>query len=127
MHDPVRGSKTRLTFDPALDLTPVWSPDGRQIVLSSNRTNTFHLYRKNSDGSDEDMGGSEIAQLNPMDWSRDGRYLVVRKSNELSSFDFQDHSFKPLIQGNYVVRGAQFSPDGHWVAYGSNESGRMEI
>jgi len=128
VHDPARDSTTRLTFDPALDMTPVWSPDGKQIVFSSNRSLNFGLYIKNADGSgsDEEIADSGGDPFNAMSWSRDGKYILARKNNELWSLTWPERVLKPLIRG-WVVRSAQFSPDGRWVAYSSNESGSMEV
>ena len=120
---------TRLTFDPALDMTPVWSPDGKQLVISSNRSLLFRLYLKNADGSgsDEEIAAGGSSQFNPLDWSRDGKYILLRKANQLWYLAWANRVAKPLSQSNSVVRGAQFSPDGRWVAYASNESGSMEV
>jgi len=63
----------------------------------------------------------------PVNWSRDGKYVLLRKTGELWYMAWPFRDSKPLIQGASVVRGAQFSPDGRWIAYGSNESGNMEI
>jgi Tol biopolymer transport system component len=127
--DPARGTTTRLTFDPALDTTPTWSPDGKQVVMSSNRSLNFRLYVKNADGSgsDEEIASAGGSALNPLDWSRDGKYILARTGNELWYLTRPEHALKPLIETKLVVRGAQFSPDRRWVAYSSNESGSMEV
>jgi serine/threonine protein kinase len=129
VQDPARDSITRLTFDPALDMTPVWSPDSKQIVISSNRSLNFRLYVKNGDGSgsEQEIADSGGTQFNALAWSRDGKYILIRRTNELWYLDWRDRAVKPFIQAKWVVRGAQFSPDGRWVAYASNESGRMEV
>jgi len=129
VHDPARDSTTRLTFDPALDMTPVWSPDGKQIVISSNRSLNFRLYLKNADGSgsDEEIADGGGAQFNALSWSRNGKYILIRKASELWYLTWPERVAKQLIQAKGVVRGAQFSPDGRWMAYASNETGRMEI
>ena len=128
VQDPARDATIRLTFDPALDMTPVWSPDGKQIVFSSNRSLNFGLYIKNADGSgsDEEIADSGGDPFNAMSWSHDGKYILARKNNELWSLTWPERVLKPLIRG-WVVRSAQFSPDGRWVAYSSNESGSMEV
>jgi serine/threonine protein kinase len=129
VQDPARDATTRLTFDPALDMTPAWSPDGKQIVFSSNRSLNFRLYLKNADGSgsDEEIAEAGGNPFNAMSWSRDGKYILARKNNELWSLTWPERVLKPLIQAKWVVRSAQFSPDGRWVAYSSNESGSMEV
>jgi eukaryotic-like serine/threonine-protein kinase len=129
VHEPARGGTTRLTFDPALDQGPVWSPDGKQVLFSSNRTLNFRLYVKNADGSGSDQEVADLGAtlLNPWDWSHDGKYLLIRKESELWYFSFAEHLAKPLVQGKGTVRNAQFSPDGRWMAYASNETGSMEI
>jgi eukaryotic-like serine/threonine-protein kinase len=129
VHEPARDATTRLTFDPALDQGPVWSPDGKQILYSSNRTLNFRLYVKNADGSGSEQEVADLGAslLNPWDWSRDGKYLLVRKESELWYFSLKEHLAKPLLQGKGTVRNAQFSPDGRWMAYASNETGSMEI
>ena len=130
VHEPVRGTATRLTFDPSLDEAPIWSPDGKQILFTSNRKQLgFHFYLKNSDGSSfeeeaADFGPGLLA--NAWDWSRDGKYVLIRKGIELWYFSWSDRVAKPLLQAKWTVRNAQFSPDGRWVAYASNETGRME-
>jgi serine/threonine protein kinase len=128
VQDPARNASTRLTFDPALDTTPAWSPDGKQLVLSSNRSLDFRLYVKNADGSgtEQEIAEAGKSAFNSLDWSHDGKYILVRRSNELWYLTLADHTQKPLVQG-WVVRGAQFSPDDKWVAYTSNESGSTEI
>ncbi len=128
VQDPTHDTATRLTFDPALDTTPSWSPDGKQLVFSSNRSLDFRLYIKNADGSGAEQ---EIAQagadaFNSLAWSPDGKTILTRRHNELWYFTLSERTLKPLIQG-WVVKGAQFSPDGRWVAYASNESGSMEV
>ena len=127
--DPARGATTRLTFDPALDSTPVWSPDGKQLLISSNRSLNFRFYLKNADGSgsDEEIAEAGNDSFNSVDWSRDGKYVLARRNNALWYLTLPERVLKPFIQAKWVVKGAQFSPDGRWVAYSSNESGSMEI
>jgi serine/threonine protein kinase len=130
VHQQAQGETTRLTFDPSLHQTPIWSPDGRQILFSSNRRTGVLLYLKNADGSGSeeevaDLGAASVG--NPWDWSRDGRYVLVRKAIELWYLSWPERVPKPLLQAKWTVRNAQFSPDGRWVAYASNETGSMEI
>jgi Tol biopolymer transport system component len=128
--EPARGATTRLTFDPSVHQTPIWSPDGKQVLFSANRRLGMRLYLKNADGSGSE---EEVADLgaglpvNAWDWSRDGKYVLVRKGNELWYLSWPERVAKPLLQAKWTVRNAQFSPDGRWMAYASNETGSMEI
>jgi Tol biopolymer transport system component len=129
VHELSRGTVTRLTFDPALDQTPVWSADSQKVLFSSNRGGTFALYLKNADGSGSeqqlvDYGG---ALANAWDWSHDGKYVLVRKGSELAYLSWPERTTTALFQAKWTVRGAQFSPDGRWIAYASNETGNMEV
>ena len=75
--DVARGVGSRLTFDPALEEFPVWSPDGSSLIFSSNRDGVGDVYRRNltKGGSDELLWKSALWK-SPQDWSPDGRYLV---------------------------------------------------
>jgi len=128
--EPARGTTTRMTFDPSAHWTPIWSPDGRQILFSDTRKLGNQLYLRNADGSGSEEEVADLAaglQVNPWDWSRDGKYALVRKANELWYFSWPERVAKPLLQAKWTVRNAQFSPDGRWMAYASNETGSMEI
>jgi Tol biopolymer transport system component len=132
IHEPARGARTRLTFDPSSNVTPTWSPDGRQILFSSNRgLSSGGLYLKNVDGSgpEEEVADTGAVALlaNVWDWSRDGKYILFAKGNELWSLSRPERLAKPLLQAKWTVRNAQFSPDGRWIAYASNETGGWEI
>jgi Tol biopolymer transport system component len=125
---------TRFTFDPSLDRFPIWSPDGSRIVFDSNRKGRRDLYVKPSNGAGNEEPLLETAQdTAPDDWSRDGRFLLYHSSDPQTSWDLwvlpMQGDRKPFVflKTNFDERRAQFSPDGHWVAYTSNESGRYEI
>jgi Tol biopolymer transport system component len=128
--EPARDTATRLTFDPSLHQTPLWSPDGRQILFGWNRMLGWHVYLKNADGSGSE---EEVANFGAgssataWDWSRDGKYMLVTNGTELWYLSWPARVAKPLLQGKWTVRNAQFSPDGRWMAYASNETGTMEI
>jgi Tol biopolymer transport system component len=127
IHEPARGTIARLTFDPSAHQTPVWSPDGKQILYSANRisANRRHmgnqLYLKNADGSstEEEVTDLDAVQLNAWDWSRDGKYVLFRRGNELWYLSWPERAPKPLLQAKWTVQNAQFSPDGRWMAYAS--------
>ena len=131
IREPLRGATARLTFDPSLDQDPIWSPDGKKILFTSNRNQLgFHLYLKNVDGSGSEEKVADFGpglQVNPWDWSRDAKYILFRKANELWYLTWPERVAKPLLQEKWTARNAQFSPDGRWVAYASNETGNMEI
>ncbi len=128
--EPDRVAPTRLTFDPSGHQAPIWNPDGKQILFSWNLKLGAQLYLKNADGSGSaeevaDLGAG--LQANTWDWSRDGKYVLVRKGNELWYLSWPERVAKPLLQAKWTVLNAQFSPDGRWIAYASNETGTMEI
>ncbi len=134
--DLVRGSSTRLTFVPAADTSSLFSPDGSQIVFSSNRAGQFDVYRKASSGAGNDellMNGSS-GRPYADSWSRDGKYLLYEKNGTVKTkIDLWvlpmlgDPTPFPYLQSAFVESHAQFSPDGRWVAYVSDESGRAEV
>ena len=129
----LQSGDNRFTFDPAVDFSGIWSPDGNHIAFCSNRNGAYDLYQKNVSGA----GGEELLlatpeQKAPTDWSADGRYLLYRSLDPKTSFDIwalsmSDRKSFPVVKTEHEERDAQFSPDGKWIAYQSNESGRFEI
>jgi Tol biopolymer transport system component len=132
--DVARGIPTRFTFDAAPDLRPVWSPDGTHIAFQSPRKGVVNLYWKLSSGagSDELLLESDQEKV-ANDWSSDGRFLLFSNSDPQTSSDlwvlpfFGDKKPFPFLKTPFEERNGQFSPDGKWIAYQSNESGRFEI
>jgi serine/threonine protein kinase/Tol biopolymer transport system component len=130
-----RGGSTRFTFDAAVDAFPLWSPDGTQIVFSSARAGSPKLYLKPSNGAP----GSERLLLEqapafPEDWSRDGRFLLYMVLDPKTGLDLwtvdmteKQRTPRPLVNTSSEERNGQFSPDGHWLAYQTHESGRPEV
>ncbi len=128
----VSGAASRLTFDPAIDISPVWSPDGSRIVWASNRKEAYHLYQKAASGAGQEEPLFNVSGL-PTDWSRDGHFIIYRHSTSQTKSDVWvlplDGAKQPFsfLQTEADEGGAQLSPDGRWLAYFSNESGNYEV
>jgi len=121
-------SAKRLTFDPGIDSVPIWSPDTTRLVFSSNRQIYFGLYVKNSDGATDEKSIVQDETGNfPSDWSRDGKYILYCRGPDVGLLTFPELKSSLFLKAPSVLRNAQFSPDGKWVAYASNESGKWEI
>jgi Tol biopolymer transport system component len=127
------GISSRFTFDPSLNLSPVWSPDGTRVAFASNRTGTSDIYEKASSGAgkEELLLHSDLTKL-PTDWSPDGRFLLYTQTGGKTNQDIWVLSLPekkpaPFLQTEFVERDGSFSPDGKWIAYTSDESGREEI
>jgi serine/threonine protein kinase len=121
-------SAKRLTFDPSLDSLPIWSPDGSRTVFASNRELKFDLYVKDSNGAQEEkIIPQDGPDRFPTDWSRDGKYLIYGRGPDLWFLTFPDFHATQFLKASSTLKSSRFSPDGKWVAYSSNESGRWEI
>ncbi len=132
--DLSRGVSTRFTFDPALDFSHTWSPDGERLVFSSAREGPFDLYLKPASGA----GEAELLLRSdnnkaPRDWSPDGRLILYQEQYPETGWDLWvlplEGEQKPVLylQTGFDETLGQFSPDGRWVAYNSDESGRIEV
>jgi serine/threonine protein kinase len=131
-----RGVLSRSTFDAGNDIFPVWSPDGGRIVFASDRQGAFaDLYEKPASGEEkaERLLLATPQSKYPTDWSPDGRFVLYRATDTKTGQDVWavplvgDRKPSPVFQTTFDERDGQFSPDGQWVAYESNESGRSEI
>lgn len=137
IYDLLRGTKTRLTFGPAVQRYPIWSPDGKTIFFGSQRRGGMHMYTKASDG-----GGPEQALLEgddafeyPESVSPDQRFLVYmrvatdkRTATDIYALPLSgDRKPFPIVQNAFNNMQPRISPDGKWMAYSSNESGRYEV
>jgi len=133
--DLVRGDYTRLTTHSATDGYPVWSPDGRQLVFETRRNGTFDLFiRSSSGGGEEEPVLVSSDHLIPLDWSSSGFLLYRRDDDSFIGSDLlalpmngSDNMPLSVATTPFEERTGAFSPDGHLVAYETNESGRFEI
>jgi serine/threonine protein kinase/Tol biopolymer transport system component len=135
-----RRTLTRLTFDPGLDRYPVWTPDGRRIAFSSQRGGAPNLFWQAADGTGaaERLAESSRIQL-PHSIAADGAWLVFEELGSSAgigtptSVDVTllalagERQAKPLIATMFQERNGDLSADGRWLAYDSNESGRIEV
>ena len=134
LFDLARGIPSRFTTDPAGDTNALWSPDGGRIVFSSTREGVRNLYQKIAGG-----GGNEEVLLKSSedkvanDWSANGQFIVYQTSNPKTKWDlwvlpmFGDRQPFPFLQTEFNEQQAQFSPDGKWIIYTSDESGAPEV
>ncbi len=134
IHDIQRNSDTRLTFDKASEIVPNWSPDGRKIYFSSNRTGVYCIYEKNSNGTGEEqlIYGSKLASY-VTSISRDGQKLLLSinaqgpQKWDIGIYDLTEKKYDPLLTSQFNEWIGGFSPDGKWFCYQSDETGKYEI
>jgi Tol biopolymer transport system component len=134
IYDVSRGLRTRFTFDPNMDWFPVWSPDGRSIAFASNRSGTNDIWVKEVGGASNERPLLEDPDndVGPMSWSRDGRWIVMIRIDPDNNSDIWA---LPTDGGDPVALAASsfdestpaLSPDGRWLAYASDESGKSEV
>jgi dipeptidyl aminopeptidase/acylaminoacyl peptidase len=135
VRDLRRGVAMRLTSDPKDDAWPTWSPDGSRIWFTSNRAGVFSLMQKSSSGTgaEELLYSKEGTNLGPDDASADGRWIALGMFPLGAPPDIfvmptqGPREPKPFLTERAVERTPAFSPDGRWVAYMSNETGKSEI
>lgn len=133
--DLTRGTASRLTFDPADDLNPTWSPDGSRIAFSSDRKGARNIYQKLAAGTGEEELLFESPERKSMeDWSADGRFLLYNVGGASKTRDdlwvlplTGDRKPSPLVMTPFNDSQGQISPDGRWLAYRSAESGKYEV
>ncbi|MBI4265379.1 MAG: PD40 domain-containing protein [Acidobacteria bacterium] len=133
--DTTRGLLRRLTADPAgLAGAPSWSPDGAYVGYDSNRRGIRDLFRRPfSEGAAEELLLETQENKNVSDWSLDGRFILYINWSSTMARDVWalplDDARKPVsvVQTPADETGARFSPDGRWISYSSNETGRSEI
>jgi hypothetical protein len=132
--DVGRGVPSRFTFDAGIDFSPVWSPDGSHVVFSSNRNGVYDLFEKPASGvTDEHPLLVTREDKAPLDWSGDGGFLLYSTQDAKNGSDLWalpligERRPIPVAQTSFDEIEGQFSPDGRWLAFASNESGRYEI
>jgi len=132
LYDFSRGTFTRLTFEGDDNYAPAWTPDGKRIGFRSNKEGPLNIFWQLADGS----GGRERLTTSnypdtPDSWSPDGQLLAFEErkvpANDIWVLNMKDRKARPFLHSSAIVSGSSFSPDGHWLAYVSGESGRFEI
>ena len=129
--DLARDLPTRVTFDPSIDVTPIWSPDGRRLAYFSIQRRGVFQRAANGAGPEELL--FEMTSVGNHDWSRDGRFIFFTRLDEQTGRDVWVAPLTgsgkpyPLLNTGFDEWRPQLSPDGRWLAYQSNESGRLEI
>jgi Tol biopolymer transport system component len=143
--DVARGVVSRITINPAPDRLPIWSPDGLRIlwsrrILSSGPSGNMDLYIKAASGTGQDekfiTTGATLGW--PNDWSRDGKFVLYQRQADKTGFDLwvepqgagaagEPQKSFPYLASPFNEGYGVFSPDGHWIAYESDESGRPEV
>ena len=134
--DVARGALTRQTFEAGEDETSTWMPDGKTLVYASSRQDKPRtVFRRRADGAGAEESlwtGTQHVHVETV--TADGRALILAVSEvngsppDLALLPLDgDHALKPLLQSKFGEAGARLSPDGRWLAYFSNETGRDEV
>jgi len=131
VYDLPGGSRTRLTFE-ADNQHPVWSPDGRQILFESNRVPPYNVYVISADGTGEPRQITHRSRsVYGACWS--GRIVAFETKVPTTGFDIwmmdieDEKTARPFLNSRFDERSPSLSPDGRWIAYITDESGRSEV
>jgi Tol biopolymer transport system component len=140
--DIARHVETRFTSDPGNDVAPIWSPDGSHVVFRSDRAGGNFPFWKPSNGSqaERQLGPGFDVQFTT-DWSRDGKFIIGQTNSVAGLYDVLTLAVNggsvvqaargagpvPFADSEFAEGDSMFSPDGRWVAYASDASGRMEV
>jgi Tol biopolymer transport system component len=131
----LRGLPERFTTSASDEFAPIWSPRGERLVYSGVREGSVELYEKREDGSEHklDTGAAGIGKF-AASWSPDGGAIlyvgggrIIAKSDLMLLPLEGDRRPKPYLDSEFVETQGRFSPDGRWVAYASNQTGRLEV
>jgi Tol biopolymer transport system component len=133
LHDFERGTRARITSGEGTEYTPAWSHDDRTVYFTTHELPQFYLYRQ-----DVLAGGSASRLTERSDWfavtdvSPDGAFLLLqtrtpRGDHDLLRFNTASQAAEPLVQTRFSEAQARMSPDGRWLAYVSDETGRYEV
>ena len=134
VYDLARDASSRFTFSSASDFYPIWTPNGERIVWTSDREGPLDIFWKLADGTGqvEQLTTSENNQV-PFSWSADGQTLVMNELRPETAIDTGvlsmdgDPTIKWLLEGDSNEGWPDISPDGRWMAYQTDESGRYEV
>jgi eukaryotic-like serine/threonine-protein kinase len=129
--DVGRGTFSRLTFHPAVGYSAAWSPDGNRLAVASLGTKV-QIIPANGSGTPVTVSNDQVAMIR--DWSPDGHTILVQQQNSSTGMDVvslpvseKPESLTPVLNSQFDEILPRLSPDGHWLAYVSNESGRGEV
>ena len=128
------GERSRMTFSPSNDSNPRWSPEGTRIIYNSNRTGSYKLYLRDAGGGGNDqlLYQSKNWCISE-DWSPNGEYIIFSEVDPNTKYDLwilplnEPNKAFPFVKTDANESNAKFSPDGKWIAYSSDESGRPEV
>jgi serine/threonine protein kinase/Tol biopolymer transport system component len=131
--DLTRGSWDRL-ISGGINWAPVWSSDGERLAFGSNRNGPINTFWTPIDrGSPPEQLTKAETWTSPLSWSPDGRTLLIEQQLAATGFDVLllsrdgERALRPFLHTTANETDARFSPDGRWIAYGSDESGRNEV
>ena len=143
VYDLERRVKTRLTTSPETDHNPVWSPDGSRVVFDSHRqgpdpqsASDAGLYERPANGATAEqpmLDRERGVQHSPRDWSADGKTLVFAKQGQNGRWNLWGFPLTgerkpfPYRTSEFNENEAALSPNGQFLAFTSNESGRNEV
>jgi Tol biopolymer transport system component len=139
--DLARDVSSRLTFTQEAESSPIWSPDGSRVAFASLRGGRWGIYQKSAAGTGSEERLLEQPELTGLQtpyanhWSPDGKRILFFFNKVASPGDTDlwllplsgDRKPEVYLQSEFYENEAQFSPDGRWVAYASNETGRYEV
>jgi eukaryotic-like serine/threonine-protein kinase len=135
LYDLARGTLTRLTFAGNFDLNPAWTPDGKRIAFTSNKEGPQNIFWQLADGSgglERLTSGESSNNYVPASWTPDGQLMAFLEINPTTGLDIWvlrigDRKVQPFLRTPFNEGAPRFSPDGRWLAYVSDESGRIEV
>ena len=133
IYDMARGALTRFAFEGSINDSPVWSPDGTHIAVRSDRAGVNRVFWQRADGSGgaEQLTDGNVGEL-PRSFSPDGQVLAYQEVNpetrrNVLLLRLRDRTKQPFLTTRATEGAARFSPDGRWIAYVSDESGKPEV